>query len=50
MKQVQSKVFTAHVLLFLADKVDSAARLERSGSWIIKQALRGYTRKGNGTR
>ena len=40
MKQVQSKVFTAHVPLPLADKVDQlAARIERSRGWIIKQAL-----------
>lgn len=40
MKQVQSKVFTAHVPLPLADKVDQlAARIERSRGWVIKQAL-----------
>ena len=40
MKQTQSKVFTAHVPLSLADKVDQlAARIERSRGWVIKQAL-----------
>ena len=35
-----TKVFTAHVPLPLAEKVDQmAARLERSRGWIIKQAL-----------
>jgi predicted transcriptional regulator len=35
-----TKVMTAHVPLPLADKVDRmASRLERSRSWIIKQAL-----------
>lgn len=35
-----TKVFTVHVLLPLADKVDQmAARLERSLGWIMKQAL-----------
>ena len=41
MKQVQSKVFTAHVPLPLADKVDQlAARIERSRGWVIKQAIK----------
>lgn len=40
MAQPDTKVFTAHVPLPLADKVDQlAARLERSRGWIIKQAL-----------
>ena len=35
-----TKVFTAHVPLPLAEKVDQiAARLERSRGWIMKQAL-----------
>ncbi|EPB0584499.1 CopG family ribbon-helix-helix protein [Escherichia coli] len=35
-----TKVITAHVPLPMADKVDQmAARLERSRSWVIKQAL-----------
>ena len=35
-----TKVFTAHVPLPLAKKVDQlAARLERSRGWIMKQAL-----------
>lgn len=35
-----SKVFTAHVPLVLADKVDQlAARLDRSRGWVVKQAL-----------
>lgn len=35
-----TKVFTAHVPLPLAEKVDQlAARLERSRGWIVKQAL-----------
>jgi predicted transcriptional regulator len=35
-----TKVFTAHVPLPLAEKVDRiAARLERSRGWIVKQAL-----------
>jgi len=35
-----SKVFTAHVPLLLADKVDQlAARLDRSRGWVVKQAL-----------
>ncbi|MEC5218727.1 putative transcriptional regulator [Actimicrobium sp. GrIS 1.19] len=40
MAQLETKVFTAHVPLPLADKVDQlAARLERSRGWIMKQAL-----------
>ena len=35
-----TKVLTAHVPLPLADKVDQmASRLERSRTWVIKQAL-----------
>ncbi|PJB32746.1 MAG: CopG family transcriptional regulator, partial [Deltaproteobacteria bacterium CG_4_9_14_3_um_filter_65_9] len=37
---MSTKVFTAHVPLPLAEKVDRiAARLERSRGWIVKQAL-----------
>ena len=37
---MNAKVFTAHVPLALAEKVDQlAARQERSRGWIIKQAL-----------
>lgn len=40
MAQTETKVFTAHVPLPLAEKVDQlAARLERSRGWIMKQAL-----------
>ena len=40
MAQLETKVFTAHVPLPLAEKVDQlAARLEQSRGWIIKQAL-----------
>lgn len=40
MAYTDTKVFTAHVPLPLADKVDQlAARLERSRGWIVKQAL-----------
>ncbi|MBK6639294.1 MAG: ribbon-helix-helix protein, CopG family [Rhodocyclaceae bacterium] len=40
MGHTESKVFTAHVPLQLAEKVDQlAARLERSRGWIVKQAL-----------
>ncbi|MEB0134593.1 ribbon-helix-helix domain-containing protein [Actimicrobium sp. CCC2.4] len=40
MAQLETKVFTAHVPLPLAEKVDQlAARLERSRGWIMKQAL-----------
>jgi predicted transcriptional regulator len=36
----ETKVFTAHVPLPLAEKVDRmAARLERSRGWVVKQAL-----------
>ena len=37
---LETKVLTAHIPLPLAEKVDQmAARLERSRSWIMKQAL-----------
>ena len=37
---MNTKVFTAHVTLPLAEKVDQiAARMERSRGWIVKQAL-----------
>jgi predicted transcriptional regulator len=37
---MSTKVFTAHVPLSLAEKVDEiAARLERSRGWVVKQAL-----------
>jgi predicted transcriptional regulator len=37
---MSTKVFTAHVPLPLAEKVDQiAARMERSRGWIVKQAL-----------
>jgi predicted transcriptional regulator len=40
MTQAATKVFTAHVPLSLAEKVDQmATRLERSRGWIMKQAL-----------
>ncbi len=40
MAQTETKVITTHVPLQLAEKVDQmAARLERSRSWIMKQAL-----------
>jgi predicted transcriptional regulator len=40
MAQTDTKVFTAHVPLALADKVDRlAVRLDRSRGWIVKQAL-----------
>lgn len=40
MPQADTKGFTAHVPLPLAEKVDQlAARLERSRGWIVKQAL-----------
>lgn len=40
MTQTETKVFTAHVPLPLANKVDQmASRLERSRGWIMKQAL-----------
>lgn len=40
MAQTKTKVFTAHVPLKLAEKVDHIAeRLERSRGWVMKQAL-----------
>ena len=37
---METKVITAHVPLALADKVDLlASRLERSKTWIVKQAI-----------
>ncbi|MDB5440583.1 MAG: CopG family transcriptional regulator [Caulobacteraceae bacterium] len=37
---IETKVFTAHVPLALAEKVEAmAARLERSRGWVMKQAL-----------
>jgi predicted transcriptional regulator len=40
MGHAETKVFTAHVPLQLAEKVDQLAiRLERSRGWIVKQAL-----------
>ena len=37
---METKVFTAHVPLPLAEKVDLlATRLERSRGWVVKQAL-----------
>lgn len=37
---MSTKVFTAHVPLSLAEKVDQiAARQERSRGWVVKQAL-----------
>jgi predicted transcriptional regulator len=40
MAQTKTKVFTAHVPLPLAEKVDQLAeRLERSRGWVVKQAL-----------
>lgn len=37
---MNTKVFTAHVPLSLAEKVDQiAARQERSRGWVVKQAL-----------
>jgi predicted transcriptional regulator len=37
---LETKVLTAHIPLPLAERVDQmAARLERSRSWIMKQAL-----------
>lgn len=40
MNQSETKVFTAHVPLLLAEKVDQlAGRLERSRAWVMKQAL-----------
>ena len=40
MAQTETKVLTAHIPLPLAEKVDqTAARLDRSRGWIMKQAL-----------
>ncbi|PHV06859.1 CopG family transcriptional regulator [Janthinobacterium sp. BJB412] len=40
MAPTETKVFTAHVPVALAEKVDQlASRLERSRGWIVKQAL-----------
>lgn len=40
MRQAETKVLTAHIPLPLAEKIDqTAARLERSRGWIVKQAL-----------
>ena len=40
MAQADTKVFTAHIPLPLAEKIDqTAARLDRSRGWIVKQAL-----------
>jgi predicted transcriptional regulator len=40
MAKSETRVLTAHVGVALAEKVDQAAdRLERSRSWIVKQAL-----------
>ena len=40
MAHTETKVFTAHVPVALAEKVDQlASRLERSRGWIVKQAL-----------
>ncbi|WP_373499688.1 CopG family ribbon-helix-helix protein [Desulfococcus sp.] len=40
MQQTKTKVFTAHIPLPLAEKVDQVAtRLDRSRGWIMKQAL-----------
>lgn len=40
MAHTDTKVFTAHIPLPLADKVDPlAARLDRSRGWVVKQAL-----------
>ncbi len=40
MAQAETKVVTAHIPLPLIEKVDKlATRLERSRSWIMKQAL-----------
>ena len=40
MANVETKVLTAHIPLPLAEKIDqTAARLERSRGWIVKQAL-----------
>lgn len=40
MPHAVTKVFTAHIPMPLAEKIDQvAARLERSRGWIVKQAL-----------
>lgn len=40
MLKAETRVFTAHVPISLAEKVDQMAdRLERSRGWIMKQAL-----------
>jgi len=40
MAKIETRVFTAHVPVPLAEKVDQMAeRLERSRGWIMKQAL-----------
>ena len=40
MPQTKTKVFTAHVPIPLAEKVDQMAeRLDRSRGWVMKQAL-----------
>lgn len=40
MLKTETRVFTAHVPVLLAEKVDiMAERLDRSRGWIIKQAL-----------
>ena len=40
MAQAETKVFTAHVPLPLAEKIEQmAVRLERSRGWIMRQAL-----------
>ncbi len=40
MNQTDTKIFSAHISLVLADKVDLlAARLHRSREWVIEQAL-----------
>ncbi|WP_429885956.1 CopG family ribbon-helix-helix protein [Geoalkalibacter halelectricus] len=40
MPQTRTKVFTAHLPIPLAEKIDQmAARLDRSRGWIMKQAL-----------
>ena len=40
MPQTKTKVFTAHIPIPLAEKVDQIAkRLDRSRGWIMKQAL-----------